>query len=138
MLVVISFLYFHFVVVVVVVVHLSMFFIHILFSTSSLTLPWTITRFLHPFCTFSQPIAEWFATLSFSTIPLSSYPERYGFERAFFTCRHFLPYATSQHFWHKLLLSRFPWELAVIHWNFQGFILILETQTRPICLFHSQ
>ena len=30
-----------------------MFFIHIFFSTSSLTLPWTIARFLDPFCTFS-------------------------------------------------------------------------------------
>ena len=137
MLVVISFLYFHFVVV-VVVVHLSMFFIHILFSTSSLTLPWTITRFLHLFCTFSQPIAEWFATLSFSTIPLSSYRERYGFECAFFTQRRFLPYAPSRYFWHNLLLSRPPWETEVPPWRLQGFILILETQTRPICLFDSQ
>ena len=39
---------FHF----VVVLHLSMFFIHICFSTSSLTRPWTITGFLHPFYTF--------------------------------------------------------------------------------------
>ena len=30
-----------------------MLFIHIFFSTSSLTLPWTIARFLDPFCTFS-------------------------------------------------------------------------------------
>ena len=30
-----------------------MFFIHIFFSTSCLTLPWTIARFLDPFCTFS-------------------------------------------------------------------------------------
>ena len=37
----------------VVVLHLSMFFIHICFSTSSLTLPWTIAGFLHPFYTFS-------------------------------------------------------------------------------------
>ena len=39
--------------------HLSMFFIlllffiHIFFPTSSLTLPWTIAGFLHPFYTFS-------------------------------------------------------------------------------------
>ena len=38
---------------VVVILHLLMFFFHIFFSTSSLTLPWTITRFLDPFCTFS-------------------------------------------------------------------------------------
>ena len=30
-----------------------MFFIHIFFLTSSLTLPWTIARCLDPFCTFS-------------------------------------------------------------------------------------
>ena len=39
--------------VVVVVLHFSFFFIHIFFSKSSLTLPWTIARFLDPFCTFS-------------------------------------------------------------------------------------
>ena len=39
--------------VVVAVLHLPFFFIRIFFSTSSLTLPWTITRFLDPFCTFS-------------------------------------------------------------------------------------
>ena len=38
---------------VVVILHLLMFFIHIFFSTSSLTLSWTIARFLDPFCTFS-------------------------------------------------------------------------------------
>ena len=37
----------------VVVLHLPLFFIHIFFSTSSLTLPWTIARFLHPFFIFS-------------------------------------------------------------------------------------
>ena len=66
------------------------------------------------------------------------YRERYGFERAFFTHRCFLPYAPSRHFWRNLLLSRLPWELAVIPWNLQGFILILETQTQSICLFDSQ
>ena len=34
--------------------HLLMFFIRISFSTSSLTLPWTIAGFLHPFYTFSN------------------------------------------------------------------------------------
>ena len=50
----------------------------------------------------------------------------------------FLPYATSQHFWHRLFLSKPPWELAVLPWSLQGFILILETQTRPICIFDLQ
>ena len=36
-----------------VALHLSFFFILILFSTSSLTLPWTIARFLDPFWTSS-------------------------------------------------------------------------------------
>ena len=36
----------------------------------------------------------------FSTIPLSSYRERYGFDWAFFTHRRFLPYAPSRNFWH--------------------------------------
>ena len=54
-LILISFLYLHFIFDLhfVVVHHLSFFFIHIFFSTSSLTLPWTIARFLDPFCTFS-------------------------------------------------------------------------------------
>ena len=43
-----------------------------------------------------------------------------------------------QHFWLNLHLSRHPWEPAVLPWSLQGFILILETQTRPICLFESQ
>ena len=99
---------------------------------------WLSPSFYTHFVLLAQSIAEWFATLSFLTIPLSSYRERYGFEWAFFTHRRFLPYAPSRHFWHNLLLSRLPWEPAVIPWNLQGFILILKTQTRPICLFDSQ
>ena len=50
-----SFLYLNFIFDLhfVVVLHLSMFFIHTCFSSSSLTLPWTIAGFLHPFYTFS-------------------------------------------------------------------------------------
>ena len=99
---------------------------------------WLSPGFYTYFVLSAQPIAEWFTALSFSTIPLSSYRERYGFEWAFFTHRRFLPYAPSRHFWHNLLLSRPPWEPAVLPWSLQGFILILETQTRPICLFDSQ
>ena len=134
MLVVISFLYLHF----VVVLHLSMFFIHIFFSASSLTLPWTIAGVVTPhFILSALPIAEWFTTLSFSTILLSSYRERYGFEWAFSTHRCFLPYTPFQHFRHNLLLSRLAWEPAVIFWNLQGLILILKTQALPIYLFDS-
>ena len=66
------------------------------FLTSSLTLPWTIAGVFTPhFILSALPIAEWFAALSFSTIPLSSYCKRYGFEwvffnpQAFFTLRSF-------------------------------------------------
>ena len=95
---------------------------------------------LHP--GFSDP---WRSPPALSSTPTTFdclfffiYRERYGFEWAFFTHRCFLPYTPSQHFWHNLLLSRLPWEPAVIPWNLQGFILILKTQTRPICLFDSQ
>ena len=37
----------------------------------------------------------------------------------------------------NLRLSRLHWELAVLPWNLQGFILVLELHTRPICLFDS-
>ena len=66
------------------------------------------------------------------------YLERYGFEWAFSSHRHFLPYASSRHFWHNLLLSRPPWELTVLSWSLQDFILILKTETQPICLFDLQ
>ena len=38
---------------IIVILHLSICFIPIFFPASSLTLPWTIVRFLDPFCTFS-------------------------------------------------------------------------------------
>ena len=108
------------------------------FLTSSLTLPWTIAGFFTPhFILSAQPMAEWFATLSFVQ-SFRSCRERYDLEWAVFTYRHFLPYAPSQHIRHNLLLSRLPWEPAVIPWILQGFILILETQTRPFRLFDSQ
>ena len=34
--------------------------------------------------------------------------------------------------------SRSPWDRAVLPWSLQGFMLIHETQTWPICLFESQ
>ena len=42
------------------------------------------------------------------------YHKHYSFDGAFFTGRRCLPYAPYQHFWHNLLLSRLPWEPAVI------------------------
>ena len=82
----ISFLYLHFIFDLhfVVVLYLPMFFIHICFSTSSLTLLWTIARFLHPFYTFSpahhRVIHDTFI-VNHSVIFLR---ERYGLEWAFF------------------------------------------------------
>ena len=67
------------------------------FSISSLTLPWTIAEFLHPFYTFSpahrRVIRDTFIS-NLSEIFFSQfYRERYSFELAFFTHRRFLPYA---------------------------------------------
>ena len=47
----------------------------------------------------AQPIAEWFAILSFSTIPLSSCHNCYALEWAFFIHRYFLPDAPLPTFW---------------------------------------
>ena len=74
----------------------------------------------------------------FSTIPLSSYCERYDFEWAFFTHRRFLHYAPSQHFGTTCFYQGFTGSRQLLFWKLQGFILILKTQTRPICLFDSQ
>ena len=118
--------------------HLSMLLIHIFFSTSPLTLPWTIARFT-PILYFhsSQPIGERFATLSFLTIPRSSYRERYGFEWAFFTHRGFLPYTSSPTFFTQPTFIKASWEPVDLSWRFQGLPLRFETYTQPICLFES-
>ena len=121
--------------------HLLMFFIFLFFFSLLLNIishpsVGYCRGFYTHFILSVQPIAEWFATLSFSTIPLSFCREHYGFEWAFFTHRRFLPYAPSPTFY--LRLSRPLWEPVVFTWSLQGLILILETQTWPICLFDSQ
>ena len=120
----------------VVVLHLSTFFIHICFRHHPSLVRGLSWSFYTNFILSVQPIAERFATLSFSTIPLSSYRECYSFGWAFFTHRRFLPYAPSPTFY--LRLSTLPWGPAVLPWSLLGFILILETQTWPICLIDSQ
>ena len=63
------------------------------FSTSSLTLSWTIAGFLHPFYTFSpvhcRVICEPFIFNLFEIFFSHFYRERYGFVWAFFTHRRF-------------------------------------------------
>ena len=97
-----------------------MFFIHIFFLTSSLTLPWTIARFLDPFCTFSPAhsteMRDTFIFRTFHYLLITSATVLSG---------HFLPtgvfylmllpniFGTFPTFWHNLLLSRFHWEPAV-------------------------
>ena len=76
----------------------------------------TMSPALHPsFSGLSRPPPALSSTpTTFDCLFFFIYRERYGFEWAFFTHRRFLPYAPSRHFWHNLLLSRLPWEPAVI------------------------
>ena len=114
-------------------IHLSFFFIHIFFLTSFLTLPWTIVRILDPFCAFSpahcRVIRDTFI-LNHSVIFL---PRALQFWAHAFYPRAFFTFSSFPIFWHNLFLSRLPWEQAVIPRNFEGFILILKTQTWSIC-----
>ena len=99
----------------------------------------TMSPALHPsFSGLSRPPPALSSTpTTFDCLFFFIYFECYGFEWTFFTQRCFLTYAPSQHFGHHLLLSRPPWEPTVLPWSFQGFMLILKTQTWPICLFDS-
>ena len=82
---------------VVVILHLLMFFIHIFFSTSSVTLPWTIARFLDPFCAFSpthrREIRDTFIFQPFHSIIFLQRALRFWVDifhpQAFFTLRSF-------------------------------------------------
>ena len=56
----------------------------------------------------------------------------------FFTQRRFLPYTPSRHFHRTCFYQRFTETRQLLFWKSQGFILILETQTRSISLFDSQ
>ena len=111
----ISFLYLHFIFDLnfVVVLHLLFFFIHICFSTSSLTLAWTIAGFLYRFYTFRpahrRVIRHNFINQPFRYLLAASATALSG---------HFLPTGVfylmllRRHF--TLRLSRLPWELAVL------------------------
>ena len=95
------------------------------------TPPWLLRPWRPPPALSSTPT-------TFDCLFFFIYRKRCAFESAFFTHRRFLPYAPSWHFRNKLLLWRPPWEPAVLPWSLQSSMLILETQTRPICLFDSQ
>ena len=123
----------------VAVLHLLFFFIHIFFSTSSLTLPWTIARFLDLFCTFSQAhrrvIRDTFIFQPFRYLLTASATVLSG---------HFLPtgvfYLTllPNIFGTICFYQGFPGSRQLFFEICRASILILETQTRPICLFDSQ
>ena len=86
---------------------LLLFFIcrHIFFLTLSLTLSWTIARFLDPFCTLSPAHCRVtrdtfiFCLLTASATVLSG---------------QFLPYAPSKHFWHILDILAQPAFIKVV------------------------
>ena len=68
----------------------------------------------------------------FSTIPLPSYRERYGFERTFFTHRRFFTLRSFPIFWHSCFYQDFPMS--------QQLVLNVTGLPRPgpsVCLFHS-
>ena len=86
------------------------------------------THFVHS----AQPIAEWSATISLSTIPLSSYREHYGFEWAFFTLCSFLTFLAQPAFI-KASLGTGSYSL-----KFAGLHTDPQTQTNPsVCLIYS-
>ena len=118
-----------------------LFFIHC-FSTSSLTLPWAIARFLYPFYTFSPAYRRVIRDTSILTFPSSSFtvlsPALWLWVGIFYPQMFFILCSFIHIFSHNLLLSRFPWEPAVLPWSLQGFMLILEVQTWPMWLFDSQ
>ena len=88
----------------------------------------------------AQFITEWFTALSFFHFPGPSFtvlPCALRFWVGIFYPQAFFTLCSFPHFCHNLLLSRPLWESAVLPWSFQGFMLTLETQIRPICLFDS-
>ena len=61
------------------------------------------------------------------------------YPQSFFTLRPFPTFlAHSRHFDTTCFYQGFTGSQQLLSWKLQGFILILETQTQPICLFDSQ
>ena len=117
------------------------FCIHICFSTSSLTLPWTITRFLDPIHTLGPAHRRVIRDTFIFNHSVIFLPRALRFwvgifyPQAFFTLR-FFPI-----FWLNLFLSRLPWEPG----SRQLFLEICRTlnwssKHRPspfVCLIYS-
>ena len=104
------------------------------YSTSSLTLPWTIAKFLHPFCTISpvhrRVICNAF-NFNHSVIFL---PRVLRFWVGIFYPKALYTLHSFPTFSHNLLLSRFHWEPAVTFLKVAG----LHTDPRntdPVHLF---
>ena len=92
---------------------------------------------LHP--GFSNP---WRSPPALSSTPTTFdclfffiYRKRYGFEWAFFTHRHFLPYASSRHFWHIPNILAQPAFIKVLLGASSYFLE--SCRTSSICLIHS-
>ena len=131
---------------VVVILHLLMFLIHIFFSTSSLTLPWTIARFLDPFCTFSpahsRVIRVTFIFRPFHYLLTASVTVLSGH---FLPTGVFLPYPPSQLFWHIPDIFAQPAFIKVLLGTGSYFLESCRTsygssKHKPgpsICLIHS-
>ena len=99
-------------------------------------------RGLSPICythfIFSaQPIAEWLATPSFSTIPLFFYCERYGFEWEFFYPQPFFTLCSLTNIL-TYIYQGLPgsWQFFLDVW--QGFILTLFVWFTVIHNLHNQ
>ena len=74
----------------------------------------------------------------FSTIPLSSYRERYGFEWTLFTHRRFLSYAPSRHFGTTCFYQGFARSRKLLSWKLQGSYWSSKQRPGPsVCLIHS-
>ena len=67
---------------------------------------------------------------------LTLLPDIFGTSQHFWHIPTFL--AHSQHFGTTCFYQGFTGSRQLLSWKLQGFILIFETQTRPICLFDSQ
>ena len=75
------------------------FYSHLLFDIIPHPSPVDYHQVFRPILYFQpSPLQSNLRHFHFSTIPLSSYRERYGFKWAFFTDRRFLPYAPCRYF----------------------------------------